>query len=630
MENFMWNVVEGSKVRIVVWGTGKWGEAFLAESYLHDIPDENICFTNSTGCNDKNFSNFIKSEQLNKLADKDKTIVVIAIKDLSASSEIEKKAAQLGYVHVVRYVPARPNYDIFNGITIFMLHRVSDWEKGHLFSNENMKITPKKLDEFLSYLESRNVQFYSLEDVAKQKVPIQQGKGGIIFTMDDGYKDNLSEALPIFKRHNIPFAIFVTTDFPDKKAILWWYALEDLILAHDSLSLSNGKTYSCSTPEEKEKAFLEIRREILGLSQANLLQELNSLFEGYHVDWQSKNNDLCLSWEDIVSLKKEPLVTIGAHTAHHSNLKQLKTKDDVRKEVGNGIEVLKDRAGINASVFAYPFGSTNEVSSREIEELCQFSNIDCACLSYGGTVSTVPDGKMLKCLPRIMLTEDFIDRTVSNEVAKDVMKLFKERFAITGKASPISETFGFDRGMPIDRYYIEGFLSENASRVHGNILEIADAGYSKKFSHNKDDTFHVLSLDTPPMDATLLAGDLTKPETLPENLIDCFICTQTFNFIYDIGAAIRSSYRLLRKDGILLATVSGISQISRYDMDRWGHYWQFTSLSIRKLLEQAIPKKNIYIRTFGNALSATCFLQGLAVEDVADKKCWMKAIPTTS
>lgn len=99
-------------------------------------------------------------------------------------------------------------------------------------------------------------------------------------------------------------------------------------------------------------------------------------------------------------------------------------------------------------------------------------------------------------------------------------------------------------------------------------------------------------------------------------MIDCFICTQTFNFIYDVKQALRGAYYLLKKDGVMLATVSGISQISRYDMDRWGDYWRFSDLSIKMLVKEVFGEENIEIYTYGNLVSAMALLQGISQEDL--------------
>ena len=260
---------------------------------------------------------------------------------------------------------------------IFMLHRVDEFETGHLWCNEHMKVTPAFLDEQIAALKQK-YDIIPLEEVS-ERLSHPKKKKFIVFTMDDGYKDNLTKALPIFKKHDVPYTIFVTTDFPDQKAVLWWYELEDLLLAHDSLTLSNGVSYPARTYQEKCDSFLKIREEILKLNQKDLENELNRLFEGFEIDWTAQCEKLCLSWDDIRSLKNEPLVTIGAHTKHHYNLKQLSSGEEVKMEVDEGCKLLKENAGIEPRVFAYPFGSSTEAGEREYEILSKMP-FACSCL----------------------------------------------------------------------------------------------------------------------------------------------------------------------------------------------------------------------------------------------------------
>lgn len=179
--------------------------------------------------------------------------------------------------------------------------------------------------------------------------------------------------------------------------------------------------------------------------------------------------------------------------------------------------------------------------------------------------------------------------------------------------TPVSNKFGFERGTPIDRYYIEKFLEENKIHIKGKVLEIAESTYSKKFD-NGVTSFEILSYDKDAKNSTL-HGDLEKPETLPENFVDCFICTQTLNFTFDVGAAIESCYKVLKPGGTLLATVAGLCQISSYDMNRWGDYWRFTDLSIRKLIVKKFSEKQIKIQSFGNVLAATAIIHGISSEE---------------
>ena len=180
---------------------------------------------------------------------------------------------------------------------------------------------------------------------------------------------------------------------------------------------------------------------------------------------------------------------------------------------------------------------------------------------------------------------------------------------------PVSKLFGFDRGTPIDRYYIEIFLQENSKLVTGDVLEIAETTYTKKFGV---DVTKAKLLHCSDNNADIV-GDLATGEGIPENAIDCFIMTQTLPFIYDIKSAVKNAYKLLKPGGTLLVTVGGISQISRYDMERWGHYWSFTDLSLRKVLEEAFLSENIEITTYGNVKVASAFLYGLAAHELSRK-----------
>lgn len=183
------------------------------------------------------------------------------------------------------------------------------------------------------------------------------------------------------------------------------------------------------------------------------------------------------------------------------------------------------------------------------------------------------------------------------------------------RLQPVSTVFGLDRGTPVDRYYIERFLGAQAGCIRGRVLEIGDSHYSRRFGGDKVEAFEVLHAVAGNPAATLV-GDLTDPSTLPEGVMDCFICTQTLNCIFDIQRAVAGAGHLLKPGGTLLVTVSGISQVSRYDMERWGDYWRFTSASLGRLLSPVFGE--VEVTSYGNLPAALAFLQGLAVEDLPD------------
>jgi glycosyltransferase involved in cell wall biosynthesis len=193
------------------------------------------------------------------------------------------------------------------------------------------------------------------------------------------------------------------------------------------------------------------------------------------------------------------------------------------------------------------------------------------------------------------------------------------RFGNLRRVTPLSREFGYDRGLPIDRYYIERFLSAHALDIRGHVLEIADDAYTRQFGGDRVTSSEVLHVTKGDSKATIVA-DLTDAHHIPSTSFDCVILTQTLQFIYDVRAALATIYRILKPGGVVLATVPGISQISQYDMEQWGHFWSFTTLSARRLFGEAFRGSHVTVEAYGNVLAATAFLQGLATQELKQKE----------
>lgn len=178
---------------------------------------------------------------------------------------------------------------------------------------------------------------------------------------------------------------------------------------------------------------------------------------------------------------------------------------------------------------------------------------------------------------------------------------------------PISKIWGLDRGLPIDRYYIERFLSKSSHDVRGHVLETGDNEYTRRYGGKrvvKSDILHVVDGNSK---ATLIA-DLASAPQLPSETFDCIICTQTLQFIYDLPAAVATLYRLMRPGGVLLATVPGINRIA-HDGGVLRDYWRFTVASATRIFETCHGAE-AQVQAHGNVLSAIAFLHGLATEEV--------------
>ena len=117
-----------------------------------------------------------------------------------------------------------------------------------------------------------------------------------------------------------------------------------------------------------------------------------------------------------------------------------------------------------------------------------------------------------------------------------------------------------------------------------------------------------------------IIANLETGEGIIDGMADCFILTQTLPFIFDIKKAAENVVRLLKKGGIALVTVPGIVQISRYDMERWGHFWSFTTASLKRLFEECKDVEFVEVKTYGNVKSATFGLYGLAAEEFSQEE----------
>jgi SAM-dependent methyltransferase len=186
------------------------------------------------------------------------------------------------------------------------------------------------------------------------------------------------------------------------------------------------------------------------------------------------------------------------------------------------------------------------------------------------------------------------------------------------RIAPISRQFGYDRGLPIDRYYIERWLGRRALDVRGSVLEVGDDSYTRRFGGDRVGRRQVLHLFSGTEGATFVA-DLSDGAGLPADTFDCVILAQTLHLIYDVRAAIRTLHRILRPGGVLLATFPGISQRSD---DEWGAYWcwSFTTLSASRLFSEVFDPGAVTVESYGNVLAGVSFLEGLAATELSPEE----------
>jgi peptidoglycan/xylan/chitin deacetylase (PgdA/CDA1 family) len=286
------------------------------------------------------------------------------------SKQLEKKIA----LRLAPYISALGVHRLFiprygGRGQILMFHRVVPNLGGpRIHNHESLEITVTHLETVIRYYKKRDYAFLSLDQLPAFLQNTANPRKFVIFTFDDGYLDNYQYAAPVFEKHHIPYTIYVTTDFPDRKAILWWYYLEELLLRDDKIIFSwKGRTYQyrCEHLEAKEKVFYVLRNLFI---EASVTDEtaalLKVLFKSEKFEPCEKTEELTLNWQQIRELSTGTLATIGAHTVSHLPLSKM-NQADALSEILLSKEKLEDCVSKSVLHFSYPFGTPNEAGERE-------------------------------------------------------------------------------------------------------------------------------------------------------------------------------------------------------------------------------------------------------------------------
>lgn len=270
---------------------------------------------------------------------------------------------------------------------ILMLHRVVN-EKSLLYDNQLMEITPDFLEKTILEYKEKKYQFVSLDEV----YTIVSGKSKpkqkfVCFTFDDGYKDNYDIAYPIFKKHNCPFAIYISTDFPNHKASIWWYVLEEILMANNQIEFYDGTIYECRSYDEKNKAFKQMREKIFNMPSYELRKKTEPMFLMYGVDIQKFVVNNTMSWSDIIDISKDSLCTIASHTVSHIPLDCIEDELTIKNELLKSKQEIETKINQTVAHFAYPYGRYNTISKSYVQN----TGYKTAVLANGGKIRSDAD-----------------------------------------------------------------------------------------------------------------------------------------------------------------------------------------------------------------------------------------------
>ncbi len=295
--------------------------------------------------------------------------------------------------------------------SILMLHRVTEHGRDPFQPNYHLAVCPEFLDRIILCLKRAGYEFISMDEVHRRLSDpdaYRDAKPFLCMTLDDGYRDNMKKAVPVFRRHEVPYLIYVAPGLVEGSAPLWWEDLETVFRkrSHIYAEMPQGRVeYDLSTTEKKLKAFNELVHELLfETPEEDQRRLVSQISRAYKHDQETYARDQIMDWSQLHELSEDTLCTIGAHTINHHALAKLPEKR-VRFEIGQSREVIRTELGTAPAHFAYPYGHQVLAGTREFEIAKEFG-FDTAVTTRHGVV--YPEHKdYLTALPRVSMNGNF-------------------------------------------------------------------------------------------------------------------------------------------------------------------------------------------------------------------------------
>ncbi len=291
---------------------------------------------------------------------------------------------------------------------ILTLHHVRPPRPGSFQPNRLLEVSPGFFARVVARLRRSRVDLVSLDEMHRRLTERDFKRRFVCLTFDDGYRDLMQWAYPILRKHEVPFALYIPTSFPDRIGELWWLGLEAVISRNERIGLwidGRERRFDCKTSTEKRELFEQLYWWLRGLdSEDELRVTVRDLCARYGVDLKALCEKLCMSWEEIAELAADPLATIGAHTVNHFILKKAPERI-VRAEMEMGRAVLEAAIGVRPQHLAYPLGDPASAGPREFAIAAE--------LGFKTAVTTRPGVLFpghrdhLTALPRISLNGEF-------------------------------------------------------------------------------------------------------------------------------------------------------------------------------------------------------------------------------
>ncbi len=276
------------------------------------------------------------------------------------------KAAMSGLYHTGAHRLLAP-YTQGVGL-IFTLHQVrpEPAEPKAFAPNRILEVTPDFLNAVIDQVQEAGLDVISLDE-AVRRLREEDTRRFVCFTFDDGYRDNLEYAYPLFRKRSLPLTLYVPTDYPDGKGELWWIALEEIVARADEIELCrDGALWRlpAGTVQDKDRAYREIYWWLRRIDEATQRQVVRALAERHDVDMGADCRRLIMGWDEIRRMAEDPLVTIGAHTKGHFALAKLPAVRAL-EEMTASADRIERELRVRPRHFAFPYGDPGSAGPRD-------------------------------------------------------------------------------------------------------------------------------------------------------------------------------------------------------------------------------------------------------------------------
>ncbi|MBX3569207.1 MAG: polysaccharide deacetylase family protein [Rhizobiaceae bacterium] len=251
---------------------------------------------------------------------------------------------------------------------ILMLHRVTAHPGRPDSVNRHLAIHPAFLDRLIREMKEDGYRFVTLCE-AVAGIATKGRERFAVVTADDGYRDNLYEALPVLERHGVPFTIYVAPALTDGTACLWWEVIEEVAQRCDRVKVSTPGgpiELDASTPARKYAVNSWLHDYFASeVSEADRHRVLTTLAAEHGVDPLAPSRAALMSWDEVSRAAAHPLVSIGAHTVNHFMLRRL-DEATALQEMLRSADILEAKLGVRPRHLAYPYGYASAVGGREV------------------------------------------------------------------------------------------------------------------------------------------------------------------------------------------------------------------------------------------------------------------------